>query len=290
MFHQRRKKAFLNEVNNRFGFVPYITTYHTPQQHIVNITRKVGKMSTKNEQKEATGELNLHQRMLAITADCQKKKADSRVSAGKLNYDYTSHNAVTELIQPLLVKHGVDAMPCLRRVERERYTEIVYDKEVIKSRVTVFFDILFFNVDDPEDQEAVPWIADAMGNTDKVLGIAVSAGIRQCYQKRFKLRTGDPDLEESDNAKGNEKKKNVESQIENKPVRINEPENGNVKLCTKKQETFIVSQAKKFKWDDMDLHDLYSEYGVNGPSEFAFDDVNEVLAKIQTGPKADIPF
>lgn len=251
-------------------------------------------MSTKNEQNDNPDRRlmleqkfpNLHQRMLNITRDCQKKKSDKKALAGKFSYDYTSHNAVTDLIQPLLVLHGVDAMPCLRKVEREQITEFDYNhKEVIKNRTTVYFDILFFNVDDPEDQEAVPWFAEAIGNNDKVLGIAVSAGIRQCYQKRFKLRTDDPDLEEKGNEPENEKTKKTEAPKENKEERKNE-----IKMATPKQVTFIKGQAKRFKWDDIDLHHLYAEYKVDGPEDLAFASVNEILDKLKAGPPADIPF
>jgi len=245
-------------------------------------------MSTKNEQKDPPEFPNLHQRMLNITRDCQKKKSDKKALAGKFSYDYTSHNAVTDLIQPLLVLHGVDAMPCLRKVEREKITEFDYNhKEVIKNRTTVYFDILFFNVDDPEDQEAVPWFSEAIGNNDKVLGIAVSAGIRQCYQKRFKLRTDDPDLEENEIPTGNEKTKKTEPPKENNAPKGNKDE---MKLATPKQIGFIKGQAKRFKWDDIDLHHLYSEYKVNGPEELAFASVNEILDKLKAGPPADIPF
>ena len=259
-------------------------------------------MSTNNEQIDLPDMMNLHQRMLAITGDCQKRKADAKVAAGKLNYDYTSHNAVTELIQPLLVKHGVDAMPCLRSVERAQITERGYDgKEITKNRITVFFDILFFNVDDPEDQEAVSWFADAMGNSDKILGIAVSAGIRQCYQKRFKLRTGDPDLEESDNEDKKDKRKNkrfikpekeVEEKRKNSEGEPFDAKTHNRKLLSPGRITLFNALVQKYDWHSLELiEQVFSGYGVDTTEELFDSDWIKIKNILEKGPQmTDIPF
>jgi len=259
-------------------------------------------MSTKNEHIDQIQSLNLHQRMLAITRDCQKTKADSKVMAGKLNYLYTSHNAVTELIQPLLVKHGVDSMPCMRKVERAQISERGYDgKEITKNRITVFFDILFFNVDDPEDQEAVPWFSDAMGNSDKILGIAVSAGIRQCYQKRFKIRTGDPDLEESDNEDPQDKRKNkrskkpakeAEEKRKNSEGKPFDAQTHNRKLLSPGRVTIFNALVQKYDWHSLELiEQIFSIYGVDTTEELFDSDWLTIKNKLEKGPQmTDIPF
>jgi len=235
---------------------------------------------------------NLNQRMLAITNDAKRQKPDKKVAAARINYDYISHNAVTELIQPLLVKHGVDACPALQNVVRDQYDVAAYkadDPPTIKNRLTVYFDIKFVNVDDPKDFEMIPWIAEAVGNDDKQLGIAVSAGIRQCYQKRFKLRSGDPDIEEGNVGNDNKEKGGTGTKEKYEPRK--EETSGKPRLVSVKQVTFFNQLVEKHGWSEIDVDmEIHSKFGVDNAAQFAMSDFQEVVKILEAGPKADIPF
>lgn len=255
--------------------------------------------------------LNLHQRMLAVTRDCKKAKEDGKVRGGKISYDFTSHNAVTELVQPVLVLHGVDASPVLLRLERDIFEVQAYkagDPPFIKNRSTVYFQIRYVNVDDPKDVEVQDWFAESIGNDDKQVGIAISAGIRQAYQKRFKLRSGDPDIEDGDNEhdktwKNPLKKvdKNpAKDQKEKKPEQKRKDSGGepfdakthNRLLLSAGKKSMFTALVEKYDWHSLELvEQIFSGYGVDTTDELFDSDWTEIKAKLEKGPQAtDIPF
>jgi len=252
-------------------------------------------MENETKTDQETGEItviprNLHQRMLAVTAGAKKQLHDASVESTKINYEYTSHNAVTDLLQPLFVEHGVDTSPAICKIERDVYEVHAYGKVESKNRITIYFDIRFVNVEDPKDIEIMPWAAEAVGNDDKQLGIAVSAGVRQAYQKRFKLRSGDPDIEESDNRNDHEQSigsKKFTPKIEAKKA---PPQKDGVKLILKKDVTEFYGISKDKGWKYPDLLELYSQYGIEGPKEIAKDNYKEIIEKLENGPPEDIPF
>lgn len=238
-------------------------------------------MKNSNGHKQAVADNsspNIHQRMLAITADVKKHKEDGRVRAAKINYEYTSHNAVTEMLEPLFVKHGVNVVPSFISSED---IMIKCGDGMEKRIVKIEMSIDFVNVDNPGDNVPIKWISEAYGATDKAHGIAVSAGIRQCFQKTFKLVTGDPDIEESDNDV-TDKEASQEKKTSDNGQSISKHE----MTITDNQIYHFEKITKKYNWSEDSVIGLYENYGVDHHSKFRRIDFNNILATLEQGPNA----
>ena len=63
--------------------------------------------------------LNIHQRLNAVMADVNYIKKDKKIEIGKGSYSVTGHDAVTRLIHPLLVEHGINLIPSVVEMSQE---------------------------------------------------------------------------------------------------------------------------------------------------------------------------
>jgi hypothetical protein len=131
--------------------------------------------------------MNLFQRLNAIQAEVGYVQKDTKVSTGGGSYSAISHDAVTAMLRPHLVKHGVIISTSLNG-------EPVLDPVAEGSKQRLFraeFVVSFINIDMPEDRHAVIVPAFSMDSADKHCGKAISMATKYAMLKVFALETGD---------------------------------------------------------------------------------------------------
>jgi len=146
------------------------------------------KNQLKRRFKMATKEkvLNIHQRLNAVMSDVNYIKKDKKIEIGKGSYSVTGHDAVTKLIHPLLVEHGINLIPSVVELEQEG------------NRTRVHMNFRWVNIDDPKDFFTNQIVAYGVDNQDKGPGKAISYAQRFITLKTLHLETGERDVEEFD--------------------------------------------------------------------------------------------
>ena len=144
--------------------------------------------------------LNIHQRLLAVTKELDEIrkniKTDKDVfhkdkSTGKKfkTYSVITRDPIIKLITPLMVKHGISAVPSACEHER------VGNMSIVKMKIQ------YFNADDPSNMVETTSYGYGIDTQDKGIGKAQTYAERYNYQKTFKLPTGDDIEDDSDEFK-----------------------------------------------------------------------------------------
>ena len=131
---------------------------------------------------------NIYQRISAVQAEIGYIQKDRSVSAGPAgSYRAVSHDAVTALLRPYLIKHGIVYSTSLAG-------EAQFDQKEEGSKQRLFhseFIVSFINIDDPQDRLVVTLPAHALDNGDKAPGKAISYATKYALLKTFALETGE---------------------------------------------------------------------------------------------------
>lgn len=127
--------------------------------------------------------LNIHQRILEVMKEIsyvQKEKKNG------MKYSIVSHDAVTALVRPSLVRHGITYFPA------------GLDVKQTGNRTEVVVRVQFTNADDPADLISVISVGYGIDDQDKGPGKALSYAVKYALLKAFGLESGDdPDLEQN---------------------------------------------------------------------------------------------
>lgn len=127
-------------------------------------------------------EMNIYQRLHAVTADLGFLEKDKTVKYGGnkgAEYEYISHDAVSAAVRVPLIKHGVVVIPRM----------VKHEKDGNRTEVTVEVD--FVNIDQPQDRVTVPVIGYGVDPSDKGPGKAFSYAMKYAYLKLFILNSAD---------------------------------------------------------------------------------------------------
>jgi hypothetical protein len=135
---------------------------------------------------EETAILNIHQRINAVMGEVDYIKKDKKIEIGKGGYTVTGHDAVTKLIHPLLVEHGINIIPSLVSMEQDGN----------RTKMSMIFK--WVNVDNPEDVVEQSWFSYGIDPQDKGPGKAISYAQRYAVLKTLHIETGDADIEDDD--------------------------------------------------------------------------------------------
>lgn len=155
---------------------------------------------TKEETFERDTKLNIHQRINAVMADCNyiKKGKQIKNAKGVAMYNVTGHDAVTKLIHPLFVKHGINLIPSFHEMTEEVVLVKKYEKVMEMHRVRLDATFQWINIDDPKDFFEQSWSGYGCDDTDKGPGKAISYAQRYVVLKTLHIETGENDLEEDE--------------------------------------------------------------------------------------------
>lgn len=138
-------------------------------------------------------EMNIFQRMLAITSELKTVAKNLTVSTGTGSYKAVSEVDVLNAVRPLEEKYGVYSYPCKREVvdsgDYEKESKSGYKSLSRYLRVKTVY--RFVNVDDTGDYIETTTFADGIDTGDKATGKAMTYGDKYALMKAYKIKTGD---------------------------------------------------------------------------------------------------
>lgn len=145
-------------------------------------------------------EMNIFQRMSAVTSELQTVAKNLTVSTGRTSsYKAVSERDIIDAVKPLEAKHGIYSYPCDREIlESQTLESEVVSGDVILKKTTFFSRIKtvyrFVNIDDPTDYIDTVTFAEGIDAQDKGSGKAMTYADKYALMKGYKISTGeDPD-------------------------------------------------------------------------------------------------
>ena len=146
--------------------------------------------------------MNIFQRLNEVRKAVDYLQKDKEVG-GK--YMAVTHDAVTALIRPRLVEHGVLTVPNLMK------SQVINTVMTTKGGIPIIryeatYRIAFVNCDAPEEQVTVEMESHALDEGDKAPGKALSYAVKYAELKLFNIETGEDDERRYDDAKVEKKK------------------------------------------------------------------------------------
>lgn len=148
-------------------------------------------------------DLNIYQRMSAITSELQTVAKNLSIQSGKTSYKAVSERDIIDAVKPLEIKHGVYSYPASRRVLESSLLESENEYQGKVTKKTTFYERIetiyrFVNVDDPMDFIDTITFAEGIDTQDKGSGKAMTYADKYALMKAYKISTGDdPDQEAS---------------------------------------------------------------------------------------------
>lgn len=160
-------------------------------------------------------EMNIHQRMAAITAELKSVEKDLTVQTTKTSsYKAVSEKAILDAIKPLEEKYGVYSYPCAREVlesnliqndsiyEDAKGNKTTTPKTSYMTRIKTVY--RFVNTDCPTDFIETITFAEGIDSQDKGSGKAMTYADKYALMKSYKVSTGE-DVDEGTDAEVLEK-------------------------------------------------------------------------------------
>ena len=155
-------------------------------------------------------EMNIYQKMAAITAELKAVEKDLTVQTTKTSsYKAVSEKAILDAIKPLETKYGVYSFPVAREVLESNLiqNESVYEdakgnktttpKTSYMTRIKTVY--RFVNIDNPIDFIETTTFAEGIDNQDKGSGKAMTYADKYALMKSYKISTGE-DVDEGTDA------------------------------------------------------------------------------------------
>jgi len=136
-------------------------------------------------------EKNLYQRISAVMSEISKISKDTSVGFGKNTYKAVSHDHVAKNIQPLLVRHGIVAIPSQEDSLIEQYEVEGKNGKSLRYETTAIVVVDFINIDKPEEKHSVKVKAHGFDSQDKSPGKAFSMAVKYALLKTFMIASGD---------------------------------------------------------------------------------------------------
>lgn len=143
----------------------------------------------------ATSTLNILQRLNLVMKELDYIQKEKK---GGLQYSFVSHDKVTGMVRPLLVKHGIVTWP----------TNFIVTQD--GNRTQLQCRVVFANIDDRLDFIEVESLGYGIDGQDKGPGKALSYAMKYAYLKALSLETGDDPDQDQDVQHAPEPKKAYE--------------------------------------------------------------------------------
>ena len=155
-------------------------------------------------------EINIYQRMAAVTAELKAIEKDLTVQTTKTSsYKAVSERAILDAVKPLEEKYGIYSYPVCREVLESNLiqNETVYEdakgnktitpKTSYMTRIKTVY--RFVNIDKPEDFIETTTFAEGIDTQDKGSGKAMTYADKYALMKSYKMSTGE-DVDEGTDA------------------------------------------------------------------------------------------
>ena len=149
---------------------------------------------------EEKKELNIFQRMSAITEEIGRIAKNLTVGSGNNKYKAVGEVDVLNAVKPAEIKFGVYSYPASREVIE---TEVLTSENEYGKRNSLFLRIKtiyrFVNIDKPEEAIEITTYGDGLDSQDKSTGKAMTYADKYALLKAYKIETGDdPDARASE--------------------------------------------------------------------------------------------
>lgn len=135
--------------------------------------------------------LNLLQRINEARKEITYIQKDKSVSTGGGSYMAVTHDNVTGLVRPAMIKHGIVSWPSLVESAMTQPHQIEGEKVNKQWRYEATYDFTFANIDDGADFLIIRIQSHAMDNADKAPGKALSYAKKYALLKLFEIETGE---------------------------------------------------------------------------------------------------
>lgn len=192
-------------------------------------------------------EMNIFERMSAITAELATVAKNLTVGEGKSSYKAVGEADVLAAVKPLEEKYRVYSYPCGRNIVDTNImtTTSTYNgntKETNKLFLRLETVYRFVNIDQPSDYIDIPTYGDGVDSQDKAPGKAMTYADKYALLKAYKIITGDdPD------------QNNSEEGSFGKPAGMPEP------LATEAEKKIVTDRCKQL---DVSLKWVLQQAGV----------------------------
>lgn len=151
-------------------------------------------------------ELNIYQRMSAVTNELRRVAKNLNVGVGQSAYKAVGEADVLDAVKPLEEKYGIYSYPTSRRIVNNEILEneaLDYKtkEKVIKKQFFMRVETVyrFVNMDKPEEYIETTTYGDGMDSQDKSPGKAMTYADKYALLKGYKIVTGDdPDQDASE--------------------------------------------------------------------------------------------
>lgn len=130
--------------------------------------------------------MNLFQRINEVRKAIGYVQKDKSVSTGGGSYKAVTHDTVTAMVRPEMVKHGVICFP-----ELTSSASLPKEEGSKQFRYEATYAFHFVNMDEPTDRLTITIQAHAMDNADKAPGKALSYAKKYALLKLFEIETGE---------------------------------------------------------------------------------------------------
>lgn len=206
-------------------------------------------------------EMNIYQRMAAITAELKAVEKDLTVQTTKTSsYKAVSERGILDAVKPLEEKYGVYSYPVSREVLESNLiqNETVYEdakgnktttpKTSYMTRIKTVY--RFVNVDNPNDFVETTTFAEGIDSQDKGSGKAMTYADKYALMKSYKISTGE-DVDEGTDAEELEKAKHSLWVIKERC------QEAYTKAIKKKMSTKDIAQALEMTEDEVKSYFSY---------------------------------
>lgn len=215
-------------------------------------------------------EMNIFQRMSAITQEISTVAKNLSVDAGKSSYKAVGEADVLAAVKPIEAKHGVYSYPYKRVIvdsgEMVSQTKYGERKQLFMRVATVY---RFVNMDKPEEYIDITTYGDGVDTQDKAPGKAMTYGDKYALLKAYKIQTGDdPDQNASEDLSGVKRGKQTAQ-----PDKTGQPAYPEAEAMVKDISEYI----KKHKTANEYITGMMEKAGARDIAELAF--TNEALVK-----------
>lgn len=171
-------------------------------------------------------DLNIYQRMNAITSEITAVAKNLNVGYGKSSYKATGEADILAAVKPIESKHGVYSYPVSRKitesgemVSKKQANGQEYESRQLYMRIETVY--RFVNIDNPDDYLEIVSYGDGVDTQDKAPGKAMTYADKYALMKAYKIITGDdPDQNKSEELKGRTTQKVVDEKITAKDVEV----------------------------------------------------------------------
>ena len=154
-------------------------------------------------------ELNIIQKMNAITSVMPYIEKTMRVGTGTNSYKAVKEGDVLKAVKPLEKLYGVYSAPISSKIVAQDILKVVeYDKEKLKYYMRIEMTTRFHNEDNPTEFMDIITFGDGNDSLDKAPGKATTYAFKNALCKAYKIESGDdPDQNPSDPSPEELKKK-----------------------------------------------------------------------------------